>query len=140
MSGGSFFVGSAAVFAQTSGPVRGVVKLQKKDGTSEPVVGALVQAYRTDIDKGKMPDAKTNKRGEFSFVGFPLGQKYVIVVSGPGIGPRIQPDVKGGMDNVDITVNEGDGRVLTEAEARQAAKADAGVFGAIHRPERQVSC
>ena len=68
------FVGSAAVFAQNA-PVRGIVKLQKADGTTEPVVGAVVEAYRTDIDKGKMPSAKTNKRGEFSFVGFPLGQR-----------------------------------------------------------------
>jgi tetratricopeptide (TPR) repeat protein len=119
------FVGSAAVFAQNA-PVRGIVKLQKADGTTVPVVGALVEAYRTDIDKGKMPDAKTNKRGEFSFVGFPLGQRYVLAVSGPGIGPRIQPDVKGGMEDIVFTVNEGDGRVLTEAEVRQAAKAEKG--------------
>ena len=118
--------GSAAVSAQNVAPVRGIVKLQKADGTTEPVVGALVQAYRTDIDKGKMPDAKTNKKGEYSFVGFPLGQRYVLAVSGPGIGPRIQPDVKGGMENVDFTVNEGDGSVLTEAEVRQAAKANPG--------------
>ena len=121
----AIFVGSAAVFAQNS-PVRGIVKLQKADGTTVPVADALVSAYRTDIDKGKMPDAKTNKRGEFSFVGFPLGQRYVLAVSGPGIGPRIQPDVKGGMENIVFTVNEGDGRVLSEAEVRQAAKADAG--------------
>jgi tetratricopeptide (TPR) repeat protein len=119
------FAGSAAVFAQNA-PVRGIVKLQKADGTITPVADAVVSAYRTDIDKGKMPDAKTNKRGEFSFVGFPLGQKYVLAVSGPGIGPRIQPDVKGGMENVVFTVNEGDGHVLTEAEVRQAAKADPG--------------
>jgi len=119
------FAGSAAVFAQNA-PVRGLVKLQKKDGTTEPVMGALIQAYRSDIDRGKMPDAKTNKRGEFNFVGFPLGQRYFLAVSGPGIGPRIFPDVKGGMESIEITVNEGDGRVLTEAEARQAAKADPG--------------
>ena len=47
-------------------------------------------------------------------------------MSGPGIGPRIQPDVKGGMEDIVFNVNEGDGRVLTEAEVRQAAKADAG--------------
>jgi len=119
------FVGSAAVFAQNA-PVRGIVKLAKADGTTVPVVGALVEAYRTDIDRGKMPEAHTNKRGEFNFVGFPLGQRYVLAVSGPGIGPRIQADVKGGMENIVFTVNEGDGRVLTEAEVRQAAKADPG--------------
>jgi tetratricopeptide (TPR) repeat protein len=114
-----------AVAAMAQSPVRGVVKLQKADGTSEPVAGALVEAFRTDVDKGKMPDAKTNKRGEFQFVGFPPGQRYVLVVSAAGTGPRIYPDVKGGMENIEIIVNEGDGRRLTEAEARSAAKQDA---------------
>lgn len=114
-------VASTAAFAQTA-PVRGEVIMQKADGTKVPVAGALVEAFRTDIDRGKMPDAKTNKRGEFMFVGFPLGQRYMLVISGPGISPIIEPDVKGGMENIVITVQEGDGRRLTEAEARQAAK------------------
>ena len=117
-------VAGTAAFAQNA-PVRGIVKLQKADGTVVPVVGAIVEAFRTDIDKGKMPEAKTNKRGEFNFVGFPLGQRYVLAVSGPGIGPRIQTDVKGGMENIEFIVNEGDGRRLTEAEVRAAAKAAA---------------
>ena len=116
---------SVAAYPQNA-PVRGEVKLQKPDGTTVPVVGAIVEAFRTDVDKGKMPEAKTNKRGEFTFVGFPIGQKYVLSVSGPGIGPKIQPDVKAGMENVVFTVNEGDGRRLTEAEVRAAAKGDAG--------------
>ncbi|MBA3351092.1 MAG: carboxypeptidase regulatory-like domain-containing protein, partial [Blastocatellia bacterium] len=115
---------SASVIAQNS-PVRGEVKLKKPDGTVVPVVDALVEAFRTDIGSGKMPEAKTNKRGEFSFVGFPLGQRYVLTVSGPGIGPRIQPDVKGGMERIMFVVNEGDGRRLTETEAREAASAAA---------------
>jgi tetratricopeptide (TPR) repeat protein len=110
-----------AALAQNA-PVRGIVMVQKADGTKEPVAGALVEAFRTDIDKGKMPSAKTNKRGEFNFVGFPLGQRYVLSVSGPGIGPRIQPDIKAGMENVEFLVNEGDGRTLSEAEVREAAK------------------
>ena len=114
-------VAGTAALAQNA-PVRGIVRLQKADGTLVPVADAVVEAYRTDIDKGKMPSAKTNKRGEFNFVGFPLGQRYVLAVSGPGIGPRIQTDIKGGMENVEFVVNEGDGRTLTEAEARAAAK------------------
>jgi tetratricopeptide (TPR) repeat protein len=74
-----------------------------------------------------MPSAKTNKRGEFQFVGFPLGQRYVLSVSGPGIGPRIQTDIRAGMENVEFIVNEGDGRTLTEAEVRAAAKQNADV-------------
>jgi tetratricopeptide (TPR) repeat protein len=114
-------VAGTAALAQ-NGPVRGIVKLQKADGTVTPVADAIVEAYRTDIDRGKMPPAKTNKRGEFNFVAFPLGQRYVLAVSGPGIGPRIEPDVKAGMENIVFVVNEGDGRKLTEAEAREAAK------------------
>jgi tetratricopeptide (TPR) repeat protein len=115
--------GTAAI-AQNS-PVRGEVKLKKADGTVVPVADALVEAYRTDIDSGKMPAATTNKRGEFSFVGFPIGQRFVLAVSGPGIGPRIQPDVKAGMERIVFVVSEGDGRRLTEAEAREAAKLSA---------------
>ncbi|HKP67878.1 MAG TPA: hypothetical protein VJV05_01260, partial [Pyrinomonadaceae bacterium] len=58
-------------------------------------------------------------------VGFPLGQKYVLSVSGPGIAPNIQPNVKAGMENLVIIVSEGDGKRLTEDEARTAAKNDA---------------
>ena len=112
---------TSAAIAQNA-PVRGEVKVKKQDGTEAPVAGALVEAFRTDVDKGKMPEAKTNKRGEFTFVGFPLGQRYVLSVSGPGISPMIQPNVRAGMENVVIIVSEGDGRHLTEAEARAAAK------------------
>jgi tetratricopeptide (TPR) repeat protein len=116
-----FSLAGSTVLAQNA-PVRGEVKLKKADGTIVPVADAIVDAYRTDIDVGKMPEAKTNKRGEFSFVGFPLGQKFVLAVSGPGIGPRIQPDVKAGMERIVFVVNEGDGRRLSEVEAREAAK------------------
>lgn len=114
---------SSAAVAQNA-PVRGEVKVKKQDGTEAPVAGALVEAYRSDVDKGRMPDAKTNKRGEFTFVGFPLGQRYLLAVSGPGISPMIQPNIRAGMENIVIIVSEGDGRKLTEAEARAAAKAD----------------
>ena len=110
-------------------PVRGVVKVQKADGTTVPVPDLVVEAYRTDIDKGKMPAAKTNKRGEFSFVGFPLGQKYVLAVSGPGIAPAFQTDVRAGMENIELVVNEGDGRPFPEAEVRAAAKGGAATPG-----------
>ena len=113
----SVFAAGIAVNAQTQ-PTHGMVKLQKADGTTVPVADAVVDAYRTDIDKGKMPSTKTNKKGEFTFAGMVPGQRYVIAVSGTGIGPRAQPDVKAGMDNVSITVTEGDGKVLTEAEVR----------------------
>jgi tetratricopeptide (TPR) repeat protein len=120
----SVFAAGIAVNAQTQ-PTHGMVKLQKADGTTVPVADAVVDAYRTDIDKGKMPSTKTNKKGEFTFAGMVPGQRYVIAVSGTGIGPRVQPNVKAGMDNVSITVTEGDGKVLTEAEVRSVV-AEAG--------------
>jgi tetratricopeptide (TPR) repeat protein len=108
-------------FAQTA-PVSGVVKIKKADGTTVPAAGMTVDAYRTDIDKGKMPSAKTNKKGEFNFVGFILGQSYCLVVSGEGISPQLQPRVKAGMDTIAIEVNEGDGKTWTEEQVRAALK------------------
>ena len=116
-----FSAASSVVLGQTA-PVRGEVKLEKSDGTVVPVADAIVEAFRTDIDKGKLPETKTNKRGEFNFAGFQLGQRFALAVSAPGIGPMVEPGVKAGMENIVITVREGDGRRLTEAEVRQAAK------------------
>ena len=104
--------------AQTA-PVRGEVKVKKADGTLTPVADAVVDAYRTDIAKGQMPSAKTNKKGEFSFVGFQLGQTYALAVSAPGIGPRVEPGIKAGREDVVIVVTEGDGRKLSEPEVRE---------------------
>jgi len=112
---------SAVAFSQTA-PVSGTVKLKKGDGTTVPAAGVNVDAYRTDIDKGKMPGAKTNKKGEFSFVGFMLGQTYAIVVSGPGISPELRPNIRAGTDGISIEVNEGDGKTWTEDEVRTALK------------------
>lgn len=123
---GAIAFGAMAAVGQTS-PVRGVVKLQKADGTQVPVADAVVDAYRTDIGKGTMPSAKTNKKGEFSFVGFQLGQTYALAVSGPGIGPRVEPSVKAGNENITIIVTEGDGRKLTEAEVREVVASAASV-------------
>lgn len=110
--------GSVAVTAQ-SAPVRGEVRLKKADGTVVPVADAVVDAYRMDVGKGSVPSSTTNKKGQFSFVGFPPGQIFALAVSAPGIGPRIEPNVKAGNDNIVILVDEGDGRKLTEAEVRE---------------------
>ena len=42
-----------------------------------------------------------------------------LAVSGPGIAPQVQPNIKAGQDNVEITVSEGDGRKPTEDEVRK---------------------
>lgn len=114
------FVAVDSVPAQSGAPVRGVVKLKKADGTETPVADAVVDAYRVDVGKGTMPSAKTNKRGEFSFVALTLGQTFALAISAPGISPKIEPAVKGGNENIVIIVGEGDGKKLTEAEVRQA--------------------
>lgn len=115
--------GGTAVFAQTA-QVRGRVQVKKADGTTEPVAGARIDVYRTDA-KGKPPSAKTNKKGEFAFAGLNLGQTFVLVASGEKIAPGMQPNVKAGMEDIVITVNEGDGKVLTEAEVRAALSGEA---------------
>jgi tetratricopeptide (TPR) repeat protein len=108
-----------AVSAQT-GFVRGTVKLQQVDGTQVPVEGVLVEAYRTDIDKGKMPSTKTNKRGEFNFAGFMLGHMYALSFSGPGIAPAFRQSVKAGMEDIVIVLSPGDGTQWTEEQVRKA--------------------
>jgi|DewCreStandDraft_5_1066085.scaffolds.fasta_scaffold00225_25 tetratricopeptide (TPR) repeat protein len=112
-------IASVVIFAQTF-PVRGRVMLKKADGTTVPVADALVEPYRTDISKGKLPSAKTDKKGYFSFAGLPLGQTFALVVSAPGIKPEVYPNVKAGMEDITITVFEGDGKRLTEEEVRQS--------------------
>jgi tetratricopeptide (TPR) repeat protein len=111
--------GSFAAYAQTA-PVRGKVELKKADGTTVPVADAVVEAYRTDVSRGKMPPSKTDKKGFFNFAGFPLGQTFVIVVSAPGIRTEYFPNVRAGAENIVITAFEGDGKKPTEEEVRQA--------------------
>lgn len=109
--------GALTAAAQTA-PLRGKVELKKADGTMEPVAGAAVDVYRTDV-KGKQPSAKTNKKGEFAFAGVPIGT-FVVVVSAPNIKPEFYPNIRAGSENINITVVPGDGKRLTEEEVRQA--------------------
>lgn len=112
-----FLAGSFAAFAQSTAPVSGSVVLKKADGTTEPVPGAVVEVFRTDI-KGKGPTAKTNKKGEFNFAGLPIGATFVFAVSGEKIGPTYMPNVRAGADRLVINVSAGDGKKLTEEEVR----------------------
>jgi tetratricopeptide (TPR) repeat protein len=114
-----FLIGSTAVFAQATAAVRGKIELTKADGTKEPVVGALVEVYRTDV-KSTSPSAKTDKKGFFNFAGLPVGAQLVLVISAPGITPVIQGGIKAGMENVVIPVEAGDGKHYTEQEVRDA--------------------
>lgn len=113
-----FMALGATALAQMGGAVRGRVEMMK-DGAKVPVAEATVDAYRNE-GKGKL-SAKTNKKGEFQYAGFMLGQTYTLAVSGPGIRPQVYPKVKSGMEGLVIEVSEGDGRVLTEEEAKSLA-------------------
>ena len=114
-------IGYSGVIAQTA-PVSGMVELKKADGTREPVVGALVEPYRMDIKAG-LPAAKTNKRGEFAFAGFPLGGTFVLSVSAPGCAPYTFSNVKAGAEKLLITLSPGDGHKYPEDEVRKNAAA-----------------
>ena len=128
-----FLASGLSAFAQT-GPVSGRVELKKADGTTEKVAKAVIDVYRTDI-KGKSPSNKTDKNGNFTFAGLVVGQTFVFVISAPGITPQIYPNVRAGMENLVITVYEGDGKRMTEEEARQALIAPAPVAVASGAPQ-----
>ena len=115
----AFMLTTSSAAAQAA--VRGTVMLVQADGKKAPVADALVESYRTDIDSGMAPPAKTNKKGEF-VLALPIGRKYTLTVSAPGVAPAIARNIGAGMDNVDITVYPGDGRKFTEAEARSSVK------------------
>ncbi len=116
-----FLTGGLAAFAQTA-PVRGKVELKKADGTLVPVADAVVDVYRTDI-AGKPSPSKTNKKGEFSFAGLPLGGTFIISISAPNIRAEVFPGIRAGNESANVTVVEGDGKRLTEDEARKAIAA-----------------
>jgi tetratricopeptide (TPR) repeat protein len=124
---GLFLSAGLSTFAQTA-PVSGKVELKKADGTTVPVAGALVEVFRTDI-KGKFPSDTTDKKGNFSFAGLPLGATLVLSVSAPSAKPGFLPNVKAGTEKLLITVVEGDGKRWTEEEIRSALTAPAAAAG-----------
>lgn len=113
---------TSAIFvsAQTA-PLRGKVMLKKADGTAEPVAGAVIDVYRTDV-RGKLSSNKTDKKGEFIYAGVPLGV-YAIAVSAPNVKPEFASNIRSGSENIMITVVAGDGRRWTEDEVRQGLNA-----------------
>ena len=111
--------GHVGVLAQSTAAVSGTVEFEKPDKTREPIAGALVEVYRTDIKSG-FPSTKTNKKGEFRFAGMQLGATYAFSVSAPNCAPAVYPNVRAGQEKLLVTLGPGDGRILTEAEARNA--------------------
>ncbi len=105
------FAGSITVFAQTQ-PISGKVVMKKADGTTE-----LVEVFRVD-QKGASLTDKTNKKGDFTFAGVPIGGTYVLAVSGTGIGPALSQNLRAGATDLVISVSEGDGVRLTEEDVK----------------------
>src|SRR5205085_12031255 len=87
-----------------------------------------------DIKTG-FPSAKTDAKGQFRFAGMMLGAKYGFAVSAPGCSPKTFSDVKAGQEKLLITLTPGDGRKLTEDEARQVLAAAASPNGAAELAE-----
>lgn len=116
-------LGAVPSFAQF-GPVGGIVVVEK-DGKSTPAAGVMVEAFRTDTNAAG-PTDKTDKSGRFAFAGIQAGATVVLIFSGPGLAPTYVPGVKAGADNLRVTMTPGDGRRLTEAEARSLAAGTAG--------------
>lgn len=126
---------STVVFAQ-AGQVEGTVKLKQADGSTKPAAGVLVDIYRRDIKAHY--DIKTDKNGHFVRLGLPLQGNYLFVFSGPGAAPIYMNNVRiSQMPVVDITLDPGDGRVLTLEECeKQIGQQKGGGGGA---PPKQLS-
>jgi tetratricopeptide (TPR) repeat protein len=122
-------IGGYTVIAQTSAPVTGTVELVKADGTKEPVAGALVEVFRTDI-RASSPPAKTDKKGQFNFAGLQLGWTFILSVSAPGASPTFLTNVKAGQERLLITMSPGDGSRMPEDEVRKQAAAPRSASGA----------
>lgn len=119
--------GSLAVSAQT-GQLFGDVVMQQADGTTVPAAGANIDVFRTDLP-GKF-QTKTDKKGHFVFAGLPFVGTYIIAASAPDARPDMLGGVKAGRDvNYKLTLSPGDGKRLTEAEAKAASNSGAAAGG-----------
>ncbi len=125
--GAVLVVGRVSVSAQFA-PVNGTVELQKADGTREPVAGALIEVFRTDV-KGGFPSVKTDKKGSFGIAGMMLGATFVFSISAPGAAPTIHSNVRAGQEKLLITMVPGDGSKFTEEQARKGGSTAAKTGG-----------
>ena len=112
---------SAIVTSAQTGQLRGSVQLAGADGKQAPVTGALIDVFRTDMT-GDF-HTKTDKKGEWVFAGLPYVGKYVVSVSAPGAAPFARSGVLAGRDiPVDIVLQPGDGKRLSQADAISLSK------------------
>ena len=119
---------SAVAASAQTGQLRGTVQLVGSDGKPAPVMGAIIDVFRTDL--ASEYHTKTDKKGEWIFAGLPFVGTYIVAVSAPGAAPNATGGVKAGRDiPVDVILRAGDGRKLTRAEATAVAKGSGGSAG-----------
>jgi tetratricopeptide (TPR) repeat protein len=100
-----------AVASAQVGALEGSVKLKTPQGL-KPVSGAIVDIYRLDI-RGHW-EAKTDKSGQFVYLGLPLVGTYLVVASGSGLQPTWVNNVRLTQNPVvNIECEPGDGTRLT---------------------------
>jgi tetratricopeptide (TPR) repeat protein len=127
MAAAMLLLGNQAASAQT-GQLFGEVMMQQADGTTVPIAGAIVDVFRTDV-AGKY-QTKSEKSGRFVFAGLPYTGTYVITASAPNARPDILGDAKAGREvNYKLTLTPGDGKRLTDAEAKALIKGGSGSSG-----------
>jgi tetratricopeptide (TPR) repeat protein len=115
---------SSAIASAQVGPLRGQVQVKQADGKLAPVPGAQIDVYRKDLP-GKF-ETKADKKGNFVFAGLPFTGHYLIAISGAGVAPYVEPEVRpGGERDLSIIVGPGDGSRLTEADAKKFASSSA---------------
>ena len=128
-----FLAGSVLTFAQNK-TIGGRVELKKAEGAKTPVEGVQIDCYRVDI-KQKCRSAKTDKKGEFTIIGIPIGASVFLAVSGPGIAPQVTP---ARLDNTNVVeVKEGEGPALTEQQVREVALAYASQKGNLTAEQKK---
>lgn len=115
-------------FAQV-GRLEGEVR---KQGTPDPIVGALVQIVRTDI-KGQY-DVPTDKKGRFLHAGVPYAGTYTLLISAPGYAPTFLTGLRPTGEILKVEMAPGDGRKLTIEEVKGAAAAQKPAAGGSSQP------
>lgn len=109
---------SAVAASAQTGQLRGHIILKQADGTTVKPADVVIDVYRTDM-AGQF-HTKTDKKGEFIFAGLPFIGTYIVAASLPTASPYAMRNVKVGRDiDYEIVLGPGNGKRLTEAEAKQ---------------------
>ncbi|MDX6560098.1 MAG: hypothetical protein QOF72_3147 [Blastocatellia bacterium] len=113
---------SAMTASAQTGQLRGHVVVKQADGTTVKGADAVIDVYRTDISG--VFHTKTDKKGEFVFAGLPFVGTYIVAASMPNASPYAMRNVKVGRDiDYEVVLGPGDGRRLTEEEAKKVVSA-----------------